>query len=544
VRHVVGALQQRAEQTPSHWRPQCPAIGTPLSIAEPTITPRAPSLTGIYMWCSCCEPCKWCGNGGSLSNHRDAVERAAAASEAAAAQTAAMQAMVEACGQAQVASEALEDKIARMVEGVEQSHLNSCADMHLRHFLPQNAVARHKEALTSILVAQTAAIKASLEGKLREGCDIDEVIGPIMAATDKFRSSACEHRARAASYPANTQVTPQLRKLKAADGSGEVWLYDIPLETSLQRELYYNPQFAKYFCDWPGPSPDGIYRSTQDGSVAREHPALGQADWAGPPRLAFAHYYDDVEVVNPIGAARVKHKLALHYVQLLNSPPHIRSSLSQIFLVSVALKSSQDAAGMAAVIDGAADEPYNGTSLGASLRRFHDGIIFEVPKPDGPGMVQMAYKGWLILGAADTLAAAELIGFKKGWGKHVKSLCWQCDAAAGTGLSCTNSFLGGHRSCHYVKRTPAVYRQQRNHTIQLPIAKKRGERSVAARKACSHQAGSCVCTQGEYMQTVGVTTFNHAYRRVPYAGARAVHYMPRDLMHVELEGMLGQGRSV
>ena len=171
------------------------------------------------MWCSCCEPCKWCGNGGSLSNHRDAVERAAAASEAAAAQTAAMQAMVEACGQAQVASEALEDKIARMVEGVEQSHLNSCADMHLRHFLPQNAVARHKEALTSILVAQTAAIKASLEGKLREGCDIDEVIGPIMAATDKFRSSACEHRARAASYPANTQVTPQLRKLKAADGS-------------------------------------------------------------------------------------------------------------------------------------------------------------------------------------------------------------------------------------------------------------------------------------------------------------------------------------
>ena len=58
-----------------------------------------------------------------------------------------------------------------------------------------------------------------------------------------------------------------------------------------------------------------------------------------------------------------------------------------------------------------------------------------------------------------------------------------------------------------------------------------------ARGRCTHQQGSCVCTQAEYMQSVGITTFAHAYQRVPHFGANAVHYVPRDLMHVELEGI-------
>ena len=73
---------------------------------------------------------------------------------------------------------------------------------------------------------------------------------------------------------------------------------------------------------------------------------LGAQDYAGPARLAFAHYYDDVEVVNPIGAARTKHKIGLHYAQLLNAPPHIRSQLDVIFLVGVVLKTTQDLAGI------------------------------------------------------------------------------------------------------------------------------------------------------------------------------------------------------
>lgn len=46
--------------------------------------------------------------------------------------------------------------------------------------------------------------------------------------------------------------------------------------------------------------------------MAKEHPGLkGPKVEGGPNRLAFATYADDVEVVNPIGAARVKHKVTL-----------------------------------------------------------------------------------------------------------------------------------------------------------------------------------------------------------------------------------------
>jgi hypothetical protein len=128
--------------------------------------------------------------------------------------------------------------------------------------------------------------------------------------------------------------------------------------------------------------------------------------------------YDDVEVVNPIGAARTKHKLALHYVQVLNPPPHIRSDLDVIFLVTVVLKTSQDAADISTVVQGNRTEAPDGSSLGASLRRFHatDGILFKKP---GGGHVAM--RGWLLLVAADALAAAELIGFKKSFSPNVKS---------------------------------------------------------------------------------------------------------------------------
>ena len=137
--------------------------------------------------------------------------------------------------------------------------------------------------------------------------------------------------------------------------------------------------------------------------MAREHPELGNTTYDGPSRLAFGHYYDDVEVVNPIGAARTKHKLGLHYVQLLNPPPHIRSELDVIFLVSVVLETTQDTVGITDVVQGPRGEARDGSPLGASLRRFDEatGITFRMPD-----RTETAFRGWLLLVAADALAAA------------------------------------------------------------------------------------------------------------------------------------------
>ena len=177
--------------------------------------------------------------------------------------------------------------------------------------------------------------------------------------------------------------------------------------------------------------------------------------------------------------------------------------------MSVVLTKSQDAAGISTVVQGPLNEGKSGTSLGASLRRFHEpnGITFRLPD----GSIR-PYRGWLIMVAADTLAAAELIGFKKSFGPKVKSFCWQCDAGNGQRSHCASSFLDG-RDCQFTARDPSEYRRQRRHcrTLSRP-------------------------QQIIYMKSIGINSFRHAYTRIPHF--QVIQYVPRDLMHVELEGNL------
>jgi hypothetical protein len=491
--------------------------------------------------CHCCDPPKWLRRrqgGSARALHAMAVERHKAA-----------EASLDAAHQAELATEQAQekgecegqentDRMQRALEKCDQCHLDVCADMHLNHYLPQSSVQCHKEGIAKLASAQSAAIKEALRGHLKEGVELDTLIDPIMKAQEKFRDRRAESRARNSNY--HYKVTPRKRLLPPTAGGNSVTVWDVPLEESLQRELYYNPSFSEHFIDWGDcpASPPGVYRSTRNGSAAHNHPTLGDTNWGGPPRLAFGAYTDDVEVCNPIGSARCKHKVALHYAVLLNAPPHISSKLDLIFLVSVTLRKSQDAAGVTEVVSGTGTcEPPmldgGGSSFGASLRRLHSGVTFAVPNAVGGGYSSVLYQGWLLLVCADTLAAAELIGFKKGFSKNVKGICWQCDAPGGLALRCTNSFVGGHST--FRERTTEIYRRQRLHSRSLPIQKKRG-RTKQMREACSHSGATCVCTKEEYNQAVGVCTFQHSYRNIPHF--LAVEYLPRDPMHVEMEGNL------
>lgn len=89
---------------------------------------------------------------------------------------------------------------------------------------------------------------------------------------------------------------------------------------------------------------DYVYADIPDGTRFREHPELGDAaDRSdGALRLAFILYYDDVEVVNPIGAFHGKHKLGLFYWALVNVSQESRMSLKNMNLMTVALESDID----------------------------------------------------------------------------------------------------------------------------------------------------------------------------------------------------------
>ena len=87
-----------------------------------------------------------------------------------------------------------------------------------------------------------------------------------------------------------------------------------------------------------------MYLDLPDGERFRNHPELGDnADRSdGSLRLAFILYYDDVEVVNPIGAFHGKHKLGLFYWTLVNLSQERRMSLRNMNLMTVALESDID----------------------------------------------------------------------------------------------------------------------------------------------------------------------------------------------------------
>jgi hypothetical protein len=414
-------------------------------------------------------------------------------------------------------------KTERACDGIAEAFLDECTELRFEQYISPANIQRIKQADKRMTAQKTAAVKRAIQPHVGADVNLDLLIDPIMKASDRYSTAKREARGRKNRQP--YRVIPVKRSLgthaveyDVGDGKmetrqEELFVYDIPLEQSLQRELLYNPEFAQYMTDWSTrpPNADGTYTSTQDGSAAQNHPMLGNTTYQGAARLGYAHYYDDVEVVNPIGAARTTHKLGLHYIQLLNPPPHVRSDLDMIFLVSVVLKTTQDIVGIADVVQGRRNEAHGGSSLGASLRRFHDesGIVFDLP--DGGG--QRTFRGWLLLVAADALAAVELIGFKKSFSPNVKKICWSCDAPGKRdGLRCAASFEG-QGDCTFCLRTSKGYRDQRRKAKAMPATER-----------------------AQFEESIGVRTWQHAYTRIPYFDV--MMHVPKDLMHVELEGNL------
>lgn len=199
-----------------------------------------------------------------------------------------------------------------------------------------------KEAFRKVISMQTNAIRRELRRHAgNTNGEVESIVEIVMRALEPLWGSRAEEHARLSRtrYP----ITPQRRVLgmvtedfERDDGTigkrdVQVCTYDIPLDQVLQRHLHYDSTFREHFQDWGAQRSVGDeLASVQDGAAAKDHPELGRRDYDGPDRLGFAYYVDDVEVCNPIGAARGKHKVMLQYVQLLNQPDHARSHLGNI----------------------------------------------------------------------------------------------------------------------------------------------------------------------------------------------------------------------
>ena len=81
----------------------------------------------------------------------------------------------------------------------------------------------------------------------------------------------------------------------------------------------------------PRVSESNFLADFSDGTAFRSHPMFS----VNPHALQIFAYYDDVEVVNPLGAYTKTHKLGCLFFFLGNVRPQFRSTLKTIHLLAV-----------------------------------------------------------------------------------------------------------------------------------------------------------------------------------------------------------------
>ena len=345
-----------------------------------------------------------------------------------------------------------------------------------------------------------------------------------------IETAALEESVRSALH---APVVPTRRAL--FDPSGERtddYVYDIPLDKELQAWARQTPGLMEEIVaadlSWSQAAAAGeeptTYSDISDGAVFRKHPMLGcvRAADGDPLRLAFCLYYDDVEVVNPLGAFTGTHKLALFYWVLLNVDSSHRMALHNIHLATVALEHDLAYYGAKQVVSGPPPEAppaaQTGTAFGDQMRALDEGYALKLPSSNPDDNFEKFYnlRGWLVCLAADYPAAALLVGTKKSVAAHV--YCRECYIDQDhEGYPKPHSFLHPERSQlkqRVILRTPECHCRD----------KKKAD------------AMNTKTEQNDFMTSIGVNTFDHAFVDVPYFDV--CRGAPVDFMHVEAEGLL------
>jgi hypothetical protein len=155
-------------------------------------------------------------------------------------------------------------------------------------------------------------------------------------------------------------------------------------------------------------STDGIMRDICDGNYCKSHALFGQDHTA----LQVIAYYDDVEVVNPLGSKRKKHKVGCFYYVLANLLPARRSVIEAVQLIAVAKTKDIRSYGVGFLLQPFLDE-INVLSTG------HTFIIHGE---------EQRLSGSVVAFCGDTPASNFLGGFKEGVGGALR-MCRRCMAS-------------------------------------------------------------------------------------------------------------------
>ena len=189
------------------------------------------------------------------------------------------------------------------------------------------------------------------------------------------------------------------RKVQRSDN-----FYYVPLLTTLKQLLLVDEIIAEVLN--PHFASSGEIKDFCDGAAYRSHPLFGTDHSA----LQIIAYYDELEVVNPIGSYVSKHKLGCMFFMLGNIRPQYRSTLKAINLVAVAKHEDITKYGIDVFLAPFVED----------LKSLYcDGISVMI------GTESKTFRGGLLAFLADNLAAHAIGGFKEGVGFALR-VCRTC----------------------------------------------------------------------------------------------------------------------
>lgn len=180
-------------------------------------------------------------------------------------------------------------------------------------------------------------------------------------------------------------------------------------------------------------SEDGILRTYLDGRRSRTHPLVTRH-----PRIyRLSLYWDDIEVVNPLGSKTTIHKIAAFYFSIQNIPLVESGQLSSIYLLALAY--SEDLKGKDRFQKVLPPFLYE-------LRKLESAAGVTVDMEDEPEPEPL--RATLCVLCADTLAAHEILGYLSPSARH---FCRKCMVSRGEFRENMNAVAE--------KRTKAMYEE-------------------------------------------------------------------------------------
>ena len=176
-------------------------------------------------------------------------------------------------------------------------------------------------------------IKEKLKAEEIEDCKIEEILS-TMDEDDLFsvarKELETERNRKKYIFSKFPNAQPETVFLPTENGSKKESYQYVPIKESLKL-LLEDQSYIKQKLEDPYNYEEGVFKDTRDGSCFQTNEFFK----TNPDAVALVVFVDELEVVNPLGAAKTKHKINCTYYTCLNIQPALRSKVHSIQLVSL-----------------------------------------------------------------------------------------------------------------------------------------------------------------------------------------------------------------